>query len=140
MPKSQWERAPATWLASLSRDRFGSIFPVGVVPDSRHRRDMGWIPIRYRDFYDVPRSFALEWQERCLFFDCPFDESADEYGANYFVYRVDGSPAAASDRWPWPTPRRDGQAQIATVPVSAVVFDPTRRRAIRSEVLSGIVA
>jgi hypothetical protein len=32
------------------------------------------LPIRYRDFYDIPRAFVIEHPGETLFFDCSFDE------------------------------------------------------------------
>jgi hypothetical protein len=101
---------------------------------------MGWIPIRYRDFYDVPRVFALKSRGNWLLFDCPFDEAADEYREDYAVYLPDATAAASLEEGAWPTSASDGLAPIATVPVRTVTFDPTRRQAVRRELLSGITA
>ena len=33
----------------------------------------GWIPIRYRDFYDVPRAVVVEFRGKLYLFDSLFD-------------------------------------------------------------------
>ena len=101
---------------------------------------MEWIPIRYREFYDVPRVFALESSGEWMLFDCPLDESADEYHQDYTVYLLDAAAAASLDGRAWPAPERDGQVPIATVPVSTVTFDSTRRKAVRRELLTAVKA
>ncbi len=55
---------------------------------------MKWLPITYRDFYDVPRAFVVAARGDWLFFDCPFDAAADEYRSDYAVYVLPGPPPA----------------------------------------------
>jgi hypothetical protein len=99
---------------------------------------MEWAPIRYRDFYDVPRIFILKASGDWLLFDCPFDEATDEYHDDYAVYLLEATTAAALDGGAWPSPASTLKTPIATVPVSAVTFDPTRRHAVRGDLLSRI--
>jgi len=41
---------------------------------------MTFVPITaYRNFYDVPRVFILDWQSGSYFFDCPFDDEMDDH-------------------------------------------------------------
>lgn len=54
-----------------------------------------WIPIQYRDFYDIPRIFVMHHLGDTFVFDCPFDDDADEYPEYYVVRRLDGSATAA---------------------------------------------
>lgn len=56
-----------------------------------------WIPIRYREFYDIPRAFVIENAGELLLFDCPFDDVADSYGDSYTVIRLDPSAKATLD-------------------------------------------
>ncbi|MBI3437578.1 MAG: hypothetical protein HY054_02795 [Proteobacteria bacterium] len=41
-----------------------------------------WLPIRYRDFWDLPRAFSVDYDGKTYFFDCPFNESIDDYQQN----------------------------------------------------------
>jgi hypothetical protein len=101
---------------------------------------MAWLPIRYRDFNDLPRAILLEWHGQWYYFDCAFSEELDEYPDDYFVYPVKPSEAARlmDARAAWPSPRTDGRIAIAVVPVASVVFDRTLRTAVESSVMSRI--
>jgi len=93
-----------------------------------------WCPITYFEFYDVPRLFVVEWQERFIVFDCPFDEDLDDYPAQYTVYSALKRPQVRIDRaWIRDLPirnRPDGQ-----VPVGSIIFDESRRKTMRDDVL-----
>ena len=45
-----------------------------------------WLPIRYRDFYDLPRAVVVEFRDEMYLFDCLFDREIDEYESTYTVY------------------------------------------------------
>ncbi len=90
---------------------------------------MSWIPIRYREFYDLPRSFLAERAGAAYFFDCPFDERIDDYPDHYRVYRLASRPAATTDSGSWAA-LASGASFIGEVPLAAIRFDPTRRAAI----------
>ena len=62
---------------------------------------MPWTPIRYRDFFDIPRAFVVEYTGDLYFFDCPFDQRVDEYPDHYDVYRLETSAALdlTTDSW-----------------------------------------
>lgn len=87
---------------------------------------MEWLPITYRGFWDVPRSFVvvvdgvghLLWSE--------FRDDRDEYSDRYRVVVLDVPDPPASV---WTDPPSGGP-EVGTVPVADVVFDPTRRRAV----------
>lgn len=38
-----------------------------------------WLPITYRDYYDVPRMLVVRFEGQAYLFDCPFDVALDEY-------------------------------------------------------------
>lgn len=88
-----------------------------------------WLPIRYVDFYDVPRLFAVE-SEPVLLFDSTFDEQDDDYAESFRVSRIPELPQPD-----------DLAAAVATgepvgeVPVADVRFDETRRRAVHRSVV-----
>ncbi len=92
-----------------------------------------WLPIRYRDFYDVPRAFVVEHAGDLLFFDCPFSQALDDYGDEYTVYRVSDELRDRIDVISW-TDLGNQCERIGVVPTEAVAFDATKRRAINAEV------
>ena len=51
-----------------------------------------WAPIRYRDFYDVPRIFLANYRGRLYLFDCPFDEETEDFPDFYHVYTMPPIP------------------------------------------------
>lgn len=97
---------------------------------------MSWAPIRYRDFWDVPRVFTVTLRGMTYLFDCPFDDELDEYPDSYVVYML--SPSHGPENWPLA-----GNAElerVGSVEVRLVAFDPTRRQAIRAEVLANLAS
>lgn len=90
---------------------------------------MAWLNIiEYGDFYDVPHCVVVEHEGSLYAFDCPFDEHADDYAADYTVYRlaVSAREMAARRFTPWDTVLRLGEA-VGRVPVSDVRFDAQHR-------------
>ena len=94
---------------------------------------LSWAPIRYRDFYDFPRMFVVEYGNRVYLFDCPFDDELDEYGGDYAIY-VMPFDTPVPDSGSWEMLRHCGDL-LGRVPTGAVTFDETRRRAIDSRVI-----
>ena len=50
-----------------------------------------WLPIRYRDFWDVPRLIVVETEGRVLLLDSAFDDVLDEFSPEYTVYDLPGT-------------------------------------------------
>lgn len=98
---------------------------------------MSRLPIVYRDFYDVPRHFAVERDGRTYLFDSPFDESADEYPAIYRVYEIPVGSVAIFNTSDWVDFTTDDRL-IGWLPVSEVEFDSTRRQSIGASVFSRV--
>lgn len=98
---------------------------------------MAWIPIRYRDFYDIPRAFIVEREGSLFLFDGAFDESIDEYPDRFQVYRLRADVADVLDATSWHGLEANGTL-IGEVPVADVRFDPTRRAAVDDTVLAMI--
>jgi hypothetical protein len=96
---------------------------------------MALIPIRYRDFYDVPRAFVVQRAGSLHFFDCPFDDRIDEYPDRYTVYRLDATLSPALDVGSWESLANKGE-RIGEVPTQCVQFDPTRRAAIDDSIFA----
>ncbi len=87
------------------------------------------LPIRYRDFYDVPRAILVQYGGALYFFDCPFSDALDEYGDEYSVYRLRQEPSSSLDDASWEGLPGNSE-YLGSVPVKAVAIDSTRRRSI----------
>jgi hypothetical protein len=96
---------------------------------------MTWAPIRYRDFWDVPRIFLVEYEGVHFLFDCAFDEETEDYPDTYTVYLVPSfAEAELSGSWHL-LPQRASRV-LQRVPVASVKFDPTMRKAIDTALLA----
>lgn len=92
-----------------------------------------WLPIQYRDFYDVPRLLAFEHAGHWYVLDNPFNDAIDDYGTDYTVLRVRDDDVADLANPDW----RDivGRAHVVgVVPVTNVRFDPTKRLSIERSI------
>jgi len=96
-----------------------------------------WVPIRYLGFWDVPRNFLVCYQGEQYLFDCPFSEELDDYPDHYTVYVL---PELSSEEIDANWAALPGKAirQVGEVPITAVRFDPSRRKAIGAEVFDGL--
>ena len=90
---------------------------------------MSWLPMKYRDFYDVPRAFVAEREGQLYFFDCPFDTVADDYPEYFTVYLLPNELAMELDTISWESLASRGH-EIGRVPAKSVSFDPTKRRLV----------
>jgi hypothetical protein len=101
---------------------------------------MAWIDIvQYRDFWDVPRIFLILQRDQLLLFDCAFDEQLEDYPDSYTVYCMPNlTEEDLSGSWR-PLPAK-ALSTLATVPIDDVVFDPTRRKAIQSNLIDRLLA
>jgi hypothetical protein len=97
------------------------------------------IPINYRDFWDVPRIFVTSYQGQQFLFDCPFNETAEDYPDRYAVYLM---PSLTEDdlQGSWAVLPAKATRRLGTVPVIEIRFDATRRQAIDATVLDEILA
>jgi hypothetical protein len=91
------------------------------------------IPIRYRDFYDIPRAFLVERAGEVYFFDCAFDDRLDEYPDTYRVYVLDANSVRHGDEGSWEYLRSVGRF-LGEALITAVEFDPTRRATVEDSV------
>ena len=98
-----------------------------------------WVPIRYRDFWDVPRIFLAEYRGVRLLFDCPFDEDTEDYADAYRVY-VMPELAAAELEGSWKELPRRATRLLGVLPVRQVAFDPTRRKEVDAGVLDELLS
>jgi hypothetical protein len=92
-----------------------------------------WLPIHYRDFYDVPRMLVVEYSARLYLLDAPFDEEADEYADVYTVYRLPDASRHRVELDSWGGLAATGE-RIGQVPVAEVEFDDSKRRLINDEI------
>jgi hypothetical protein len=90
------------------------------------------VEIQYRDFYDVPRLFIVEYGGTQYLFDCSFDDLLDEYPDAYQVF-VLPRLSAADLAGPWTNLRQRAVRHVGTLAISEAHFDPTRRRAIEAD-------
>lgn len=98
--------------------------------------DDRWLPIRYRDFYDVPHAIHLRWRGVDLLFDSPFDEALDDYAPEYRILRLWEPPP---DHGSW-VPVIDAGVEIGRIPVAAVRFDETSREFIERSSVESVLA
>lgn len=93
-----------------------------------------WIPIKYRDFWDVPRIFLTTYQGKLFLFDCAFDDTVEDFHDCYKVYLL---PDLGEDvlEGPWANLHALATTCFGEVPVETVHFDPSKRREINSAVL-----
>ncbi len=98
-----------------------------------------WVPIQYRDFWDVPRIFLAEHHGMTLLFDCPFDELAEDYPTSYRVYEM---PKLSVEELTgsWHRLHTKATRFLGEVPLSGVNFDPTRRAAVDGHTLDRIAS
>lgn len=93
----------------------------------------GWLPIQYRDFYDIPRMLVVEHANRLYLFDAPFDDGAGEYADQYTVYRLPESSRNTLKRDSWLDLASMGE-KIGQVPVTNVELDQSKRRLINDRI------
>ena len=98
-----------------------------------------WLPIRYRDFYDIPRAIVVRYRGTLYFFDCPFDEDLDEYPPAFAVYRLPSSAARQVTHPSWERLAESGEF-LTRVDASKLELDPTKRKSLRARVLEEILS
>jgi hypothetical protein len=97
-----------------------------------------WLPIEYRDFWDVPRVLVVRVTSGTLLLECPFDEAIDAYAAEFKVYRLPAAVAATlPDDW---TSLAQLGVPIGAIPVKDVRFDTTRRQSIEAGSLAPLLS
>ena len=91
------------------------------------------IPIRYRDFWDVPRIFVAEYDGGLYLFDSRFDKTVEDYLEFYDVYLM---PSFGESDYlgSWAEHPQKAICKLGVVPIDSVRFDPTKRKEIGAEV------
>ena len=100
---------------------------------------MSHVRIQYRDFYDIPRMFIVDFNGFQFLFDASFDDSIDDYPDHYSVSLLPNlTHKELAGSW-----ERVGERplrQLGQVPISAVHFDPTKRKSIDTDLLKHLLA
>lgn len=97
-----------------------------------------WIPIEYRDFWDVPRIFLTTYRGQRFLFNCPFNERDEDFGDTYQVSllpRLSAEALAGS----WEALPGLATDRLGEVPIARVRFDPTRRQKVEAELLDELL-
>jgi|SRR5580692_4920278 hypothetical protein len=93
------------------------------------------VPFQYGDFYDVPRVIVLKYKGHLVMLGSYFDENTDEYDDRYTIYLLPPSvEEQISDSWDLLF-EDVGAKMIGRVPVTSVVFDSSKRKALNPEFL-----
>lgn len=92
-----------------------------------------WLPVRYRDFYDLPRLVAVEYRGRAYLFDSPFDDEVDDYADCYTVYRLPENLVGRLDDSSWEGLLSDAE-EVGRVSLADVEFDVTKRERMNDSV------
>jgi hypothetical protein len=96
-----------------------------------------WADIRYRDFWDIPRMFVVEYVGHRYLFDNKFDEEVEDYTLHYDVFELPLAPELdLSGSWVGLRDRAD--RPVGQVPLGAVRFDETKRKYIDTSVIEGL--
>ena len=90
---------------------------------------------RYVDFYDVPRTIVLRFQNRWFLLQSAFNDELDEYEKEYSIYPLPDSFEPVQSRSPWKFLEELELNCIAKVPVNSVQFDRTKRKKLETSVL-----
>jgi hypothetical protein len=96
-------------------------------------------PIRYRDFYDVPRIFLAMYRGQMYLFDCPFDEEVEDFPEIYHVYTMPPLPDEELDG-SWADLPERALTHLGDIPIASVQFDPSARKSIDASILDELTA
>lgn len=90
-----------------------------------------WIPILYRDFWDLPRAVVFSHGDRTIYLLCRQDDEEGDYLDHYDVYVIRGRPAdLVSGSW---IGLESTGTYVGRLPIDELRLDPTRRRAVHVE-------
>ena len=90
---------------------------------------------RYADFYDVPRTIVLRFQDRLFLLQSAFNDELDEYEKEYSIYPLPDSFESVQGGDFWKFLEELELNCIAKVPVNSVQFDRTKRKKLETSVL-----
>ena len=93
-----------------------------------------WAPFEYLDFWDYPRILVVVFDGTIYLLDSPFDEVADEYPDEYALKILTRPPGSGS----WADLGSDVHS-VASLGIVPELFDKTRRRSIRIDLIRGAI-
>jgi hypothetical protein len=98
-----------------------------------------FVPIQYRDFWDVPRIFLVEYKGHVLLFDCPFDDDVEDFPNYYRAYvlpALDSGELAES----WANLSKKAVHFLGEVPIDRVHFDSSKRKEVSADLLDDLIS
>jgi hypothetical protein len=96
-----------------------------------------WADINYRGFWDIPRIFFVRHGGQLYLFDCPFDDTIDDYPDSFTVYEMP-ELTEADYAGSWAHLADKAIRRVGEVPVASVTFDPTKRRQIDTAIFANL--
>ncbi|MCP5007848.1 MAG: hypothetical protein GY941_28520 [Planctomycetes bacterium] len=93
--------------------------------------------IIYREFYDVPRVFLVNYKGDFILFESLFNDDSDDYSSDYIVYLM---PKLSEEelKGSWENISLRADRKIGSVPVKDIQFDETKRKEIDAAILDKI--
>ncbi len=92
-----------------------------------------WLPIRYRDFDDMPWAVIVEHEGRLYLLDCLFDYDVDDYQDHYTIYLIPDDLRDDIDTMSW-TDLDHRSERVGVIATALVEFDDTKRNAINDRI------
>ena len=89
----------------------------------------------YVDFYDVPRTIVLRFQNRWFLLQSTFNDELDEYEQEYSIHPLPDSFEPVQSGSPWKFLGGLELNCVAKVPITSVQFDRTKRKKLETSVL-----
>jgi len=97
-----------------------------------------YIPIKYREFYDIPRLFIVRYCENTFLFVCEFDEYIDDYSNQYNIYKLKQIDNEIMNG-DWNTLYNKHIKILGNAYVNEICFDETKRKGIEESCLINIL-
>ena len=91
-------------------------------------------PIRYVDYWDVPRVFIAADSAGTYLLECRFDDQLDEYPDFYEVFAMPALDDELLSR-PWADLSHHALGRLGRVLVSEIRFDASRRKEVDLDAL-----
>ncbi len=98
-----------------------------------------WVPIIYRGFWDVPRIFLFQFQDKQFLFDCAFSEELDDYPDDYQVFLMPSDLLETELPTDWTELEGMALCHLGTVPVKLTRFDPTLRKQVDAAIVESLI-
>ena len=92
------------------------------------------VEFQYREFYDIPRLFVVKYHGRHFLFDGSFSDDLDEYPDQYEVFLMP-SLRDIELAGSWEHLKDRAIQSFGCVPITAVSFDPSKRKMIDASIL-----